>query len=102
MKKQVAVLLGVGSIGQAIIRRVGAGKHIVLADYNVQNTLAATKILGDAGFECSQIQTDLGSKESIIELVKFAQSKGEVMNVIKKTYKNEICYFCFLIIIRLW
>ena len=82
MKKQVAVLLGVGSIGQAIIRRVGAGKHIVLADYNVQNTLAATKILGDAGFECSQIQTDLGSKESIIELVKFAQSKGEVMNVI--------------------
>ena len=82
MKKQVAVLLGVGSIGQAIIRRVGAGKHIVLADYNVKNTLAATKILGDAGFECSQIQTDLGSKESIIELVKFAQSKGEVMNVI--------------------
>ena len=82
MKKQVAVLLGAGSIGQAIIRRVGAGKHIVLADYNVQNTLAATKILGDAGFECSQIQTDLGSKESIIELVKFAQSKGEVMNVI--------------------
>ena len=82
MKKQVAVLLGAGSIGQAIIRRVGAGKHIVLADYNVQNTLAATKILSDAGFECSQIQTDLGSKESIIELVKFAQSKGEVMNVI--------------------
>jgi len=82
MKKQVAVLLGAGSIGQAIIRRVGAGKHIVLADYNVKNTLAATKILGDAGFECSQIQTDLSSKESIIELVKFAQSKGEVMNVI--------------------
>ncbi len=28
--KQVAVLVGAGSIGQAIIRRVGAGKHIGL------------------------------------------------------------------------
>ena len=30
--KQVSVLVGAGSIGQAIIRRVSAGKHIVLAD----------------------------------------------------------------------
>ncbi len=29
--KQVSVLVGAGSIGQAIIRRVSAGKHIVLA-----------------------------------------------------------------------
>ena len=34
MKKQVSVLVGAGSIGQAIIRRVSAGKHIVLADYS--------------------------------------------------------------------
>ncbi len=32
--KQVAVLIGAGSIGQAIVRRVAAGKHVVLADYN--------------------------------------------------------------------
>ncbi len=82
MKKQVAVLLGTGSIGQAIIRRIGAGKHIVLADYNIQNILAATKTLNEAGFECSQIQTDLGSKESILQLVEFAQEKGEVMNLV--------------------
>ena len=34
MMKQVSVLVGAGSIGQAIIRRVSAGKHIVLADYS--------------------------------------------------------------------
>lgn len=28
----VIVLVGAGSIGQAIARRVGAGKHILLAD----------------------------------------------------------------------
>ena len=36
--KQVSVLVGVGSIGQAIIRRVSAGKHIVLADYSIATT----------------------------------------------------------------
>ena len=35
--KQVSVLVGAGSIGQAIIRRVSAGKHIVLADYSIEN-----------------------------------------------------------------
>ena len=34
--KQVSVLVGAGSIGQAIIRRVSAGKHIVLADYSIE------------------------------------------------------------------
>ena len=29
----VIVLVGAGSIGQAIARRVGAGKHILLADF---------------------------------------------------------------------
>jgi NAD(P)-dependent dehydrogenase (short-subunit alcohol dehydrogenase family) len=82
MKKQVAVLLGAGSIGQAIIRRVGAGKHVVVADYSEKNASASAKILEDAGFECSMIQTDLGSKESIIKLVEHAKSMGEVMNVV--------------------
>ena len=36
--KQVSVLVGAGSIGQAIIRRVSAGKHIVLADYSIATT----------------------------------------------------------------
>ena len=32
MSKKVIVLIGAGSIGVAIARRIGAGKHIVLAD----------------------------------------------------------------------
>lgn len=37
MKKDVFVLTGAGSIGIAIARRVGIGKHIVLADFNIEN-----------------------------------------------------------------
>lgn len=80
--KQVSVLVGAGSIGQAIIRRVSAGKHVVLADYSIDNSERAAKTLEDAGFECSTIQCDLGSKDDILRLVEFATSKGEVTNVV--------------------
>lgn len=82
MKKQVSVLVGAGSIGQAIIRRVSVGKHVVLADYSEENAQRAAKTLEDAGFECSVIKCDLGSKEDILRLVEFATQKGEVMRVV--------------------
>ena len=75
--KQVSVLVGAGSIGQAIIRRVSAGKHIVLADYSIKNAQRAAKTLEDAGFECSTIQCDLGSKEDILKLVEYATNGGD-------------------------
>ncbi len=69
--KQVSVLVGAGSIGQAIIRRVSAGKHIVLADYSIENAQRAARTLDD-----------LGSKEDILKLVEFATNKGDVTNVV--------------------
>lgn len=82
MRKQVAVLVGAGSIGQAIIRRVSAGKQVVLADYILEHAEQAAKTLENAGFECSTIKCDLGSKEDILKLVEFATCKGEVTNVV--------------------
>jgi NAD(P)-dependent dehydrogenase (short-subunit alcohol dehydrogenase family) len=40
---QVIVVIGAGSIGQAIARRVSAGKHILLADLRQENAEAAAK-----------------------------------------------------------
>ena len=67
--KEVAVLFGAGSIGLAIIRRIGVGKHIILADYRLENAEVAAKVLENAGFECSTIKADLGSKEDILAVV---------------------------------
>ena len=80
--KQVSVLMGAGSIGLAIIRRVSAGKHIVLADYSLQNAEQAATTLEKAGFECSILKCDLGSKEDILRLVEYATAKGPVTNVV--------------------
>ena len=80
--KEVSVLIGAGSIGLAIARRIGVGKITVLADYSLDNAQRAAKTMEDAGFETRTIRTDLGSKEDILELVKFATGLGPVKYLI--------------------
>lgn len=80
--KEIVVLIGAGSIGQAIARRISAGKHLVLADYRLENAEQAAKELENAGFECSVIQCNLGSKEDLLQLVQFAADKGEIKHVV--------------------
>lgn len=82
LKRDVVVLLGAGQIGMAIIIRVGYGKHVVIADVNLDYANEAAKTLYNAGFEVSSIQTDLGSRESIQELVKHACSFGNVTGLV--------------------
>ena len=43
---EVIVVIGPGLIGQAIARRVGVGKHIVLADLHEASANAAAETLG--------------------------------------------------------
>ena len=57
----VIVVIGAGSIGQAIARRVSAGKHILLADLHKENYDAAAKVLNDAGFKVSSVIVDVTS-----------------------------------------
>lgn len=82
MSKEVVVLVGAGSIGLAIARRVGVGKHIVLAGHSEENAARSARLLEEAGFEASTLPCDLGSKESILRLVEYATSLGQVKNLI--------------------
>ena len=81
-QKAVIVVIGAGSIGQAIARRVSAGKHIVLADLRQENADTAAKTLIDAGFDVSTTKVDVSSRASVQSLVKTATSFGEVYGVI--------------------
>ena len=80
--KDVIVVIGSGMIGQAIARRVSAGKHVVLADVREENANAAAKTLGEAGFEVSTTVVDVSSRESVHALVETATSFGSVTGVI--------------------
>ncbi|MGA8044240.1 MAG: SDR family oxidoreductase [Terracidiphilus sp.] len=78
----VIVVIGAGSIGQAIVRRVGAGKKILLADLRKENAESAAKTLSDAGFDVETTTVDVSSRESVHVLVEAATGLGEVTGVI--------------------
>ena len=80
--KSVVVVIGAGSIGLAIARRVSAGKHVVLGDLRLETADAAARTLGDAGFEASMAQVDVSSRPSVRALIEKATSLGEVFGVI--------------------
>jgi NAD(P)-dependent dehydrogenase (short-subunit alcohol dehydrogenase family) len=61
---EVTVVIGAGSIGQAIARRVSAGKQVLLADLRQGNADAAAEVLSNAGFEVSTAAVDSPSQAS--------------------------------------
>jgi NAD(P)-dependent dehydrogenase (short-subunit alcohol dehydrogenase family) len=78
----VVVLIGAGSIGQAIARRVSAGKKLLLADIRPENAEAAAKVLADAGFDVSTASVDVSSRQSVEAIVQKATALGEVTDLI--------------------
>jgi NAD(P)-dependent dehydrogenase (short-subunit alcohol dehydrogenase family) len=79
---EVIVVIGPGSIGQAIARRVSAGKYVLLADLRPENAEAAAEVLSDAGFDVNTAILDVSSRESVHALVQTATALGDVSGVI--------------------
>ena len=79
---EVVVVVGAGSIGQAVARRVSAGKRVVLADLHDEHADAAAEVMRDAGFDVTTATVDVSSRESVHALIETATSFGEVTGLI--------------------
>ncbi len=75
---EVVLLTGAGQIGMAIARRIGHGKKIVIGDKNIQNAENIAKIMAEAGFDTEIQECDISSRDSILNLIDFAQKFGEI------------------------
>lgn len=82
MKKDVIILTGAGQIGMAIARRMGYGKKIVIGDKKTENAGAIAGIMNGAGFDAVPVETDLSSRESVLNLIAKAQEYGEISMLI--------------------
>ena len=80
--RSVIVVIGAGSIGQAIARRISAGKHVLLADLRQENADAAAEVLSNAGFDVSTAAVDVSSRQSVHALVETATAIGAVTGLI--------------------
>ena len=67
--ENAVVVMGAGQIGQVIARRVGVGKHVVLADRNEANANAAAEVMANAGYQVSIATVDVSSREAVRALV---------------------------------
>lgn len=81
-RDKVIVLIGAGSIGQAITRRVGAGKKLLVADLRAELAEAAAETLRNAGFDVATATVDVSSRASIQALVSRAAGLGDVFGVV--------------------
>lgn len=79
---QVIVVIGAGQIGQAIARRVGVGKRVLLADMRRENAEAAAEVLANAGYDTHVATVDVASRPSVEALVATATALGEVAGLI--------------------
>jgi NAD(P)-dependent dehydrogenase (short-subunit alcohol dehydrogenase family) len=79
---EVVVVIGPGQIGQAIARRVSAGKKLLLADIREANAQAAADVLSAAGFDVSVATVDVSSREAVAALVATAARLGDVTGLI--------------------
>jgi NAD(P)-dependent dehydrogenase (short-subunit alcohol dehydrogenase family) len=78
----VIVVIGAGQIGQAIARRVGAGKHVVLADLRREHADAAAEVMANAGYDVSVSIVDVSSRQDVHALVQTATGRGDVTGLI--------------------
>jgi len=79
---EVLVVIGPGSMGTAVARRVGAGKHILVADLREENARSAEQTLLDAGFQASTATVDITDPQSVKALAHKAAGLGPVTGLV--------------------
>ena len=72
------ILTGTGQIGMAIARRMGYGMKVVIGDKKIANAETIARIMNEGGFDAVAVETDLASRESILNLITKAQEYGDI------------------------
>lgn len=78
----VTLVIGAGSIGQAIARRVSSGRHVLLADLHQDAANAAARTLADAGFDTTATTVDVSSRSSVRAMVEQAREIGPLVTLV--------------------
>jgi len=83
MNEDVVVVIGAGGIGLAIARRQGAGKSLLLADFNEQALDSAASELTGLGHRVTTQVVDVSSRQSVHALARRAAELGPVTQLVQ-------------------
>lgn len=82
MTAPVVVVIGVGGMGEAIARRQGPGRKLVVADFNEEALASLASSLQGDGYDVSAHRVDVASAESVQALADAAASAGAVTQLV--------------------
>ncbi|XVU26281.1 SDR family oxidoreductase [Actinoplanes sp. CA-054009] len=77
----VVVVVGVGGMGEAIARRQGAGRRLVLADFDEVALKRVAETLRGEGYDVTARRVDVGDRASVAALADAAAELGAVTQV---------------------
>ncbi len=78
-RKAVIALLGAGSMGTAIVRRIGAGKRILLGDVSEKALDRVSNDFKHSGYDVVAMKVNALEKESVKAFAQRASELGPVM-----------------------
>jgi len=79
---EVLAIIGVGGMGVAVARRMGAGRIVVLGDVNTTQVDSVAEQLTDDGHHVLTAHIDVTSRESVTEFASLAASSGRLSAVV--------------------
>jgi NAD(P)-dependent dehydrogenase (short-subunit alcohol dehydrogenase family) len=82
MVSECVVIIGVGDIGLACARRFGAGRRLVLADFQQKTLDRASEQLSGAGFDVLCQQVDVADAEAVTRVARSAQGAGTLRTLV--------------------
>ncbi|MEY9995765.1 NAD(P)-dependent dehydrogenase (short-subunit alcohol dehydrogenase family) [Streptomyces sp. V4I8] len=82
MSVDTLVVIGVGGMGQSIARRQGAGKKVLLADFDERILSTAAEALRGEGYDVVTSRVDVSSRASVADLAERAAGLGKVTEVV--------------------
>ena len=80
--KDVVALLGAGSMGTTIVRRIGAGKKIFLGDINEEHLAKVSDDFRRSGYDVETMKVNALDKESVCNFARRANELGRVLHFI--------------------
>jgi NAD(P)-dependent dehydrogenase (short-subunit alcohol dehydrogenase family) len=81
-QEEVVVVTGAGGMGEAIARRIGIGRRLILADYSQQALQRATQALDESGYAVTGVVTDVSNRASVDRLAHTASDAGRLAAVV--------------------
>ena len=82
MHQDVNVIIGMGGMGRAVARRIGAGADLLLADYQAAALEDVAERMREDGYSVRTQQVDVSSRASVAAVAATAKQMGKVTRLV--------------------